>query len=211
MTKRQTIQLSPVGFDISSYNLNLNITPRRAMAGTSVKFSGNTSLNTKLEFVELSKKAGVQFDKRNIVTDSQGKFENFATFSETGRYFIEIYSILSPNVFASGLVMIEEGAEVQVNSPLNSLIYLNGTFKGNHSIKLKDIKYGDYEIACKLPGYKDYKTHISVNPGSDDAMKAEPSREAVLCANEKIEDKKEKGFIEKLFEAAREFFRILFS
>src|SRR3989338_10203088 len=211
MTKRQTIQLSPVGFDISSYNLNLNITPRRAMVGTSVKFSGNTSVNTNLEFVELSKKAGVQFYKRNVVTDSQGNFENSATFSETGRYFIEIYSTLSPNVFSSGLVMIEESAEVQVNSQLNSLIYLNGTFKGNRSVKLQELKYGDYKIVCKAPGYRDYETYITVMPDSGDVLKAEPSREAVLCANEKIEDKKEKGFIEKLSEAIREFFRILFS
>ncbi len=212
MFLKQTIQIIPHSFDVSSFGIALNVSTRRIMAGDEVVFTGKTQPNIRLNFVELYNSSQVSFSQQKILSAADGSFTNSAKFFSVGRYLIEIFNPLSPHIYATAPIMVEAGADVSVNSPFATRVYLNGTLVGSAPAKLSDLKYGQHEIECKADGYKNYKTFVSVEPGTTDEMKAESSRDAVICANEKIagDPVKKKGFFEKLSEAIKEFFRILF-
>lgn len=211
MTPKQTIQIIPVGFETTSFGIDLSVSQRRTMPGEAVKFSGKAAPNMKLDFIDLSPNKTAAITNKRIIAGAAGNFENTIVFSQTGRFVIEIVNPFSPNVYASTIIFVEDGAEVQVNAPIPTKVFLNGTLAGETPAKLKNLKYGDYQIGCIASGVQDYKTFISVKPGTSDELKAEPSRSAVLCANEKAGSSAQKGFFEKLSEAINEFFRILFS
>ncbi len=213
MTPKQTIQVVPIGFETSSFGIDLNVSSRRIMPGQSVKFSGKTGAGIKLDFIEIYGNKSVEFSRNRISTDNEGGFENSATFNAVGRYYIEIFNPLSPHVYASAVVFVENGADVKINSLTPAEIFLNETSVGFAPIKLENLEYGAHEIVCRAAGYKDYLTYVTVGRGTGNELKAEPSRDAVLCANEKISapiEEKKKSFFEKLSLAIKEFFRILF-
>ncbi len=213
MFLKQTIQIIPHSFDVSSFGIELNVSSRRIMAGDEVILTGKTQPNIRLNFVELYNSSHVSFSQQKILSAADGSFLNSAKFSSVGRYLIEIFNPLSPHIYATTPIMVEGGADVNVNSPFAARVYLNGTIIGSTPVKLTEMKYGQHEIECRADGYKNYKTFISVGPGTTSELKAEPSRDSVLCANEKIvaETAKKKGFFDRLKEAVKEFFSILFS
>src|SRR3989338_9219034 len=113
MAPKQSISIYPIGFETSSFGVDLNISSRRIMAGDIVMLSGKTDPNTKLNFIEFYNKSQVSFGKKNITSDANGNFINSATFSSVGRYVIEMYSPLSPQVYASAVIFVEAGADLQ--------------------------------------------------------------------------------------------------
>ncbi len=213
MTPRQTIQVFPLGFEVSSYQISLNISPRRVMPNDNVRLFGKGPANAKLDFIELYNRSEAHFKQARVTTDAAGFFENSVVFDSAGRYLVEVFNPLSPNVYASAIIFSDGEANIFVNSEVPARLYINKTFYGIAPKKVENLRYGDYEISCEIAGYRDYKTFLSVGPGITDELKAEPSRDAVLCSNEKISEpvlEEKKGFFEKLSLAIKEFFRILF-
>ena len=170
-----------------------------------------------MDFFDISQSKNATFSQKRVVSDADGNFQNSVSFGSQGTYVIEVFNSLSPNIYASTAIFIENGASVIVNSPVSADVYFNGSLVGKTPANLANLKYGNYEILCRAPNYKDYKTYFSVSLGTGNELKALPSRDAILCANEKIynsssvEKTSGKNFFQKLMEAIKEFFRILFS
>ena len=183
------------------------------MPHDNMRLFGKGPPNTKLDFIELYNRSEAHFKQARVTTDAAGFFENSVVFDSVGRYLVEVFNPLSPNVYSSAIIFSDGEVDIHVNSAVPARLYINKTFYGIAPKKIENLKYGDYEILCEIAGYKDYKTFLSVGPGISDELKAEPSRDAVLCANEKISEPvqgEKKGFFEKLSLAIKEFFRILF-